>query len=113
MTHQTKHFIELSDIIGIQIECKSPTCGISLLAGGETLTSLADAHNTTFTQCPTCNHPWTVPSTYPTQMGFDTEIKKLLRLLNQVRGFEDKLGCRLRFEVKDDISLDRASDSKV
>jgi hypothetical protein len=111
MTTQTKHFIELSDIVGIQLECRK--CGISLLAGGETLISLAGKHDETLGKCPTCSNPWTIPSTYPTQMGYDTEIKNLLRLLESIRGFEDKLGCRLRFEIKETVSSARVSDSKA
>jgi len=42
MTTQTKKFIEIEDIVGIQIECKR--CGVSLLVGGETMRSLSDAH---------------------------------------------------------------------
>ena len=103
MTTQTKRFIELSDIIGIQLECKNPKCRVSLLAGGETLVSLADPQNMTFSKCPTCDTPWTVPVTYPVQMGYDTEVKKFLRLMEMIRGIEEKLGCRIRFEIKDDV----------
>jgi hypothetical protein len=112
MTTQTKRFIELSDIIGLQLECKK--CGISLLVGGETLTaSLVDPHNMTLSKCPTCDTPWTVPDSYPTVMGYDTEVKKFLRMIELIRSIEEKLGCRIRFELKDDASLGRASGSKA
>ena len=101
MTTQTRHFIELSDILGIQLECKNPKCGISLLAQGETLLSLADPQNTTFSKCPTCETPWTVPDSYPIQMGYDTEIKKFLRMIEKMRNIEEQIGCRIRFELSD------------
>lgn len=113
VTTQTKRFIELSDIIGLQLECKNPKCGISLLAGGDTLTSLAGQHNETLSKCPTCDTPWTVPASYPIVMGYDTEVKKFLRMIEMMRTIEHNLGCRIRFELKDDVSLGRASDSKA
>ncbi len=108
MTSHTKQFIELSDIVGLQLECKK--CGISLLAGGETLTAtLVESHNTTLSQCPTCNSPWTVPATIPTQMGYDTEVKKFLRLIEEIRRIEKHIGCRIRFEIKEDVSVTQTS----
>lgn len=101
MTNQTKYFIELSDIVGIQLECKK--CGISLLVGGDTLASIADPHNHTLGQCPTCRTPWTVPDLYPDR-GYDTEVKDFIRRLHKLRELEEKLGCKLRFEVTQDGS---------
>jgi hypothetical protein len=107
MTSQTKRFIELSDLVGLQLECKNPKCGVSLLAGGETLLSLADQQNMTLSKCPTCETPWTVPTTYPIQMGYDTEVKKFLRMIETMRRIEDNLGCRIRFEIKEDVPIAR------
>jgi hypothetical protein len=110
MTSQTKRFIEMSDIIGLQLECKK--CGISLLASGQTLTTtLVDPHNMTLSQCPTCGTPWTVPASYPTQMGYDTEVKKFLRMIEAMRNIEEQIGCRIRFEIKDDAPSSSASAS--
>lgn len=111
MTSQTRCFIELSDLVGMQLECRK--CGISLLASGDSLASLSSQHDVTMSKCPTCNHPWTVPNTYPTQMGFDTEVKKLLRDMEMVRSIEDKLGCKIRFELKGVASGDLASETKA
>jgi hypothetical protein len=109
VTSQTKHFIELSDIVGIQLECKNPKCSVSLLASGGSIETVSSQGDMTLSRCPTCNHPWTVPSSYPTQMGYDAEIKKLLRMMETIRSIEDKLGCLLRFEIKGDAILARAS----
>lgn len=111
MTSQTKHFIELSDIVGIQLECKNPNCGVSLLVSGESVTSLSDRHNMTLAKCPSCGGNWTVDSgKNPVQMGFDTEIKDFLRMLERVRGFGEKLGCQLRFEIKEAVASGRVSN---
>jgi hypothetical protein len=100
MTSQTKRFIEFLDIIGIQVECKK--CGISLLVSGDALTSLIDPHNSTLSICPTCANPWTIPNLYP-QRGFDTEVKDFIRKLGKMRELEEQLGCKLRFEIKDEV----------
>ena len=100
MTSQLKKFIEVWDIIGIQMQCKK--CSASLLVGGDTLRTISDAHNDTLWKCPTCNHPWTVQETYPQQMGYDNEVKKFIRLIEQMRAIGDKLGFHLRFEIKDE-----------
>ncbi len=47
MTRQTKHFIEVSDIVGIRLECKN--CGSSLLI------SLGKTGRLLLT-CANCNH---------------------------------------------------------
>jgi|GEM_PF-2050081 len=112
MTSQTKRFIELSDIVGLQLECKK--CGISLLAGGATLTStLVDPNNVTLAHCPTCNYEWTVPSGFPPRMAYDTEVKKFLRMIETMRTVEESIGCRIRFEIKEDVSSAPASGSKA
>jgi hypothetical protein len=101
MTSLTKKFIEFQDVIGIQIECKK--CGISLLVSGDTLRSMADQHSDALYECPTCHTGWTVKRDgAPVQMAYDTEVKKFIRMLDQMRAIEENLGCRLRFEIKDD-----------
>jgi hypothetical protein len=107
MTNQTKRFIELSDIIGLQLECKK--CGVSLLAGGSTLTAtLVDPNNVTLARCPTCNADWTVASGFP-RMAYDTEVKKFLRMIETMRSIEGNIGCRIRFEIKVEASSAPAS----
>lgn len=103
MTNQTKNFIELSDLIGIQLECKKETCGVSLLVSGAAILSLSDPNNMTLAKCPSCGAAWTVSDGYPTVVGFDTEVKKFLRMIDKLRGFEENIGCRIRFEIKKDV----------
>jgi hypothetical protein len=81
------------------------------LVGGETLPSLTDRNNMALCKCPTCGIAWTVNQSQ-VQMGFDTELKDFLRMLERVRNFEDKLGCQLRFEITSDAVSDRASNGK-
>jgi hypothetical protein len=108
MTSQTKRFIEFPDIVGIQLECKK--CGISLLVAGDALVTVIDPHNETLGQCPTCKHRWTALDLYP-ERGYDTEVKDFIRKLGRMRELEEKLGCKLRFEIKDDGVSSSASAS--
>jgi hypothetical protein len=113
MTSQTKHFVELSDIVGIQIECKHSDCGVSLLVHGESVASLADRHSTTLTKCPSCGGDWAGnQDKTPAQMGLDSEIKDFLRMVERIRSLEDKLGCQLRFEIKTNGASVHASSEK-
>ena len=100
MTSQTKKFIEIEDIIGIQIECKK--CHISLLVSGDTMRSLSDAHNDALYRCPSCHADWTAPMG-STLSGYDDEVKKFMRMLDKMSGINERLGCQIRFEVKDEI----------
>jgi transposase-like protein len=110
MTSQTKTFIEMEDIIGIQIECKK--CHASLLISGDTMRSLTDAHNDALYRCPSCQSDWTAPLG-TTMAGYDDEVKKFMRTLEKVRNINERLGCQIRFELKSESSSARASDSKV
>ena len=110
MTTQTKKFIEIEDIVGIQIECKR--CGVSLLVGGETMRSLSDALSDALYRCPSCQHGWTVPADAPLG-SFDDEVKKFMRTLEKMRTVNQRLGCLVRFELKDDGALPRVSGSNV
>jgi transposase-like protein len=101
MTSQTKRFIEIEDIIGIQIECKK--CHTSLLVSGETMRSLSDPHSDALYRCPSCNSEWTAPSG-TTVGGFDDEIKKFMRTLEKMRTINERLGCQVLFELKDEPS---------
>ena len=104
MTSQTKKFIEFSDIVGIQLECKYETFGVSLLVSVDALVTLSDPNNTTLVKCPTCGGTWTVPGAHPVQMGYDTKVKEFVRMLAQMRNIEGNLGCSIRFELKDETA---------
>ena len=100
MTSQTKKFIDLWDIVGVQLQCRK--CNASLLVGGDTLRSIADAHNDALWKCPTCGNSWTIPQAYPGQMSLDTEVKKFLRMVESMQKIDEQLGFHLRFEIKDE-----------
>jgi transposase-like protein len=110
MTTQTRKFIEIEDIIGIQIECKK--CHASLLVSGDTMRSLTDQHNDALCRCPSCQNDWTA-LLGSTLSGYDDEVKKFMRTLEKMRNINERLGCEVRFELKDDAPLARASDSKA
>ena len=101
MTSQTKTFIELSDIIGLRLECK--TCGVSVLINQKTLSSVTDQFNTALRGCPTCESSWTHTDVHGVvggmRAGFDTEIKAMIRAIAKVEELRDKLGCNLTFEI--------------
>jgi len=53
MTHETKHLINVSDVIGVEFECKHCHARISLPP---------DATRALW-QCPSCNEDWLLPNT--------------------------------------------------
>lgn len=99
MTSQTKKFIEIEDIVGIQIECNK--CGLSLLVGGDTMRSVSDQHSDALYRCPSCHNGWTAPSDMPLG-SFDDEVKKFMRTLEKMRTINERLGCQIRFELKEE-----------
>jgi hypothetical protein len=88
MTSQTKHFIELSDIVGLHCECKQGTCKTALSI------PVSDVEGRELRVCPRCKEPWAqfIESSYePIIVEF---IQKLKRLK------EARLGCTLTLEIK-------------
>ncbi len=109
MTSQTKRFIELSDIIGLRVQCRNPKCEASLLIGDAQIMALAQDNDSTLYKCPACRSGWTIPATenlgYPgSERGYDKEIKTFLRMLINMRAFESKVGCHLMLEIKEETS---------
>jgi transcription elongation factor Elf1 len=97
VTSQTKHFIEISDIIGIEFKCK--TCGVSLLVEGDAIATAVDTYSEMLHECPTCKHAWTVSETNPRNLGTDTYLKKFVRTLDEINKLQANLGCGVRFEI--------------
>jgi hypothetical protein len=104
MTAQTKVFIELTDIIGLRLQCKE--CGSSLLIGiantDGTLNELLSPHNYLLAKCPTCESQWTNVDRAAAAHGtasFDSHVKQLFRALAEVRKIESALGCALTLEI--------------
>jgi hypothetical protein len=101
MTSQTKKFIEVSDIVGLRLECGS--CGCSLLIETHredgSINSLMTSGNDVLTKCPTCAHPWVQAS--QTRL-YDSEIKELFRKIKDLRAVSKYYGCIVTLEIKDE-----------
>jgi hypothetical protein len=99
MTSQTKHFIELGDIVGLRLECRNKKCDASLLVrmDSETgnLPSLLAIDNGVMATCPACGHAWMGQGV----LTFESEIKKFLRLMHDVKKLDPKFGCSMTFEI--------------
>jgi hypothetical protein len=108
MTSQTKTFIELSDIIGMRLECKK--CGCSLLLGpdrdGETVGQVVSANNDVLAKCPACKTPWTAAPN-PTVL-WDSDIKELFRRLRDLKKMEAGFGCAIALEIKTEDTEEEA-----
>jgi hypothetical protein len=100
MTTQTKTFIELSDIIGMRLQCKKCGCALSLGPDkdGETMGVVLSAASPVMGKCPACNAPWT-QAPNPTVM-WDSDIKELFRRLRSLKKMEDGFGCAIAIEIK-------------
>jgi hypothetical protein len=100
MTSHTEQSIKLADIAGLRLQCRNEDCDTSLLIGldneNHDLSSLLATNNNVLTMCPGCGYPWMAE----VQMTLDSEIKKLVRQINDLRALEDKFGCSLTFEIK-------------
>jgi hypothetical protein len=101
MTTQTKTFIELSDIIGLKLECKN--CGCALSVGEEkegktVVDGLLQMNNKTLMNCPTCGAVW-MQTLDPNRLA-DTALKELIRKLFDFRKIEPSYGCSIALELK-------------
>jgi hypothetical protein len=105
MTSQTKHFIELSDIVSLQLKCRNPNCNTSLLVGLDkaegNLSSLLAIDNQVLAQCPGCGREW-MGGGPQGGMTFESEIKKMLRQMSDVKRLDQHFGCSMTFEIKAD-----------
>lgn len=100
MTSQTERSIELADIAGLRLQCRNEGCDSSLLIGlneeSGDLTSLLAAKKNVLTMCPGCGYPWMGE----VRMTLDSEIKKFVRQINNLRALVDKFGCSPTFKIK-------------
>lgn len=101
MTTQVKIYIEVSDIIGLRLQCK--TCGCSLILETEkdsgTVNNLLAANNTLLQKCPTCHAPWT--QALNPQTIADSDIKDLFRKIRDLKKSEQGFGCSVTLEIKE------------
>jgi hypothetical protein len=101
MTTQTKTFIELSDIIGLRLECKSCGCALSIgeeKEGKTIVDGLFLMNNKTLMTCPTCGDVW-MQTLDPNRLA-DTALKELIRKLCDFKKIEKGYGCAIALEIK-------------
>ena len=103
MTSQTKTFIELPDIIGLRLDCKTEGCSTSISVGIDretgTFTNILAVNNRVLVQCPNCGSPW---MTLGPSAAFDSEVKQFIRTMNEVKKATPKFGCGVMLEIKQD-----------
>jgi hypothetical protein len=103
MTSETRKFIGVSDIIALRLECRS--CGCSLLIDvsrdGGPVENLMLKENFTLAKCPTCSHPWTA-NQIGGVVGWDSEIKEFLRKMRALKQVEEKFGCAITLEIRNE-----------
>jgi hypothetical protein len=106
MTTQTKTFIELSDIIGLRLECKACGCSLALGSGKgqEIIDSMLSIRNNTLLNCPTCGAAWM--QTLDPNRSADTALKELVRKLRDFKTIEPNYGCTVSLEIKPEESED-------
>jgi hypothetical protein len=100
MTTSTETYIELSDIVGVRLQCKSCGCSLHLEIEKDngTINNLLAANNLLLTKCPTCGASWT-PMGQPGQW-LDSEAKEFFRKMRDLKKIEASYGCKLALEIK-------------
>jgi hypothetical protein len=58
MTIQTKHFIELSDLLALRFACKNCGATLTLLLSDHKLSNGEGSPQMFLSRCPSCNHSW-------------------------------------------------------
>jgi hypothetical protein len=91
MTIQTKHFIELPDIVALRCECKNPECRTVLIL------PLDSAMNGALQLCPKCKRGWALLA----ESSFESFIKDFIDRLHKLKQFDDRLGCAMTLEIKE------------
>ena len=111
MTSQTKHFIELSDIVGFRIECENERCRASVCIGMDKA-----LRTSSLRACPYCNEPW---AQLPEGSNIEPTIQKfvdgmvsfqdILRRRKEILG--DK-GFSIMLEIKPDKPITPSTSQK-
>jgi hypothetical protein len=97
MTSQTKHYIELSDILSLCFTCKDCKMALSFPA-------FENLKAKKLAQCPACNEPWLDFQNGATiSLSFET-LHQALREFKMVMDDRGKVtkGFTLALEIKDD-----------
>ncbi|MGA2431102.1 MAG: hypothetical protein ABSH13_21575 [Candidatus Acidiferrum sp.] len=92
MTIQTKHFIEVSDIIGMRCQCKNEQCRATLLL------PLNGDVNDALLKCPKCGRGW---ARLEGGTSFEVEIKKYLSELGKLKESMKHFGFALTLEISE------------
>ena len=105
MTSQTKHYVELSDLLALRCECKHCHATVSLPFG-------RDVRTEGLYSCPSCNEPWTnfgygeSQSIDPSVRIFMDAVNKFGEVLQRTnklvgdRGFISSLEVRIETDSK-------------
>lgn len=95
MVIQTKHFAELSDLVGLQCTCGHKDCNAVLT------TSLSkDAIAGTLGACPSCQKPWLQQG----DIYFGTDVEELIAALETVKALHKKVKVKFSFEMAANIT---------
>ena len=103
MTVQVKRFIELADILGLHLECKS--CGCTLSLGSDrdgTVDTILSGNSKVIFECPACKTAWTRQIS---GAGYwDSEIKILFRKIRELKVLAPGFGCHVKLEIENEES---------
>jgi len=103
MTSQTRKFIELPDIIGLRLDCKTEGCGTSLSVAVDretgAFTNILAANNRILAQCPNCGSQW---MTLGPSAVFDSEVKQFIRMMNELKKSIPRFGCGVMLEIREE-----------
>jgi Zn finger protein HypA/HybF involved in hydrogenase expression len=92
MTSQTKHYIEVSDILGIRCECKNCHAVLTL--------PLAKDVGNTLLKCPRCGKPWTRLENSTHEIQVSEFAAKVETLAAQLPNFGFLLSLEIKPEAK-------------
>ena len=99
MTSQTKKFIELSDVLALHFECKSPDCKATL-----TISSLQNLKDGTLYACPVCKQSWAVVNGGGCELTIKDFLAAFQKLRHTLSGEPGSFpaGFVLRLELKEE-----------
>ena len=80
MTIQTKHFIELTDLIALRLTCKHCGATLSLLLSDAKLAMGENSQSTFLSSCPSCHRNWADLG----ETTYEPQIKKATAALNRL-----------------------------
>ncbi len=95
MVVQTKHFIELADLVGLKFACKHKNCKAVL-----TLPMSEDALAGALLNCPSCTEPWLQQG----QVYFGDTVKNVIASLKALEDLQKKVSVGFSLEVNPAIT---------